>query len=143
MNVSYAPIDALHEFMNIVENLALVKRDNLLSSGEKESDADHTVKLIYLVMFLTPYWQDADYTKLLTLALFHDLPEAISGEISRSSRKKYPQLKKLKKEKEQEALSHIRNTLPPPVNSQVYEVVSEYMQKQSRESKIVRLLNKL
>ena len=143
-NVTYAPISALHEFMNIVEKLALVKRDNLLSSGENETDADHTVKLMYLVMFLTPYLeQNVDYTKLLALALYHDLPEAISGEISRSSRKRYPQLKTLKKEKEQEALAHIRNTLPPPVNSQVYEIIYEYMQKQSREAKIVRMLNKL
>lgn len=43
------------EFMKTVEQLCLVERDNLMSSGRQETDADHIFKLAFLVLMIHPY----------------------------------------------------------------------------------------
>ena len=123
---------ALADFMDVVEKLALVRRDNRLSDGSKENAADHIVKLGYLLLAVSPYLQSGvDYGHLLRLALTHDLPEAVCGR------------RQLKKKNEAEAVTAIRHILPAPLNQQIYELCSEYAQQQTKESRWLKLLNKL
>lgn len=136
--------DMIVKFMDIVEKLALTPRDNLLSDGTQETDADHIIKLCYLLLILTPYLeQPFDYTRTFELALVHDLPEALSGDISLSAQIKHPELKRLKHEKELTAINTIRNLLPPPLNHKIYQLFSEYKDRATREAKIIKLLDKL
>lgn len=101
LNYQRLPLtDALSDFMDIVEKLALVNRDNLLSDGTPESDADHVVKLCFLLLVLPPYLQNRFACgELLRLALIHDLPEALAGDVSLSSQIRYPELRVHKKKK--------------------------------------------
>ncbi len=51
LNDAQLPLNAaLADFMDVVEKLALVKRDNRLADGSKETAADHIVKLCYLLL---------------------------------------------------------------------------------------------
>ena len=53
------------EFMKTVEQLSLVERDNLMSSGRQETDADHIFKLAFLVLMIHPYLKrPADCAKM-------------------------------------------------------------------------------
>lgn len=86
------------EFMKTVEQLCLVERDNLMSSGRQETDADHIFKLAFLVLMIHPYLKrPADCAKMLELALVHDLVEARTGDYSLSAQTARPELKARKK----------------------------------------------
>lgn len=131
-------------FMKVVEELCLVTRDNLMSNARRETDSDHILKLAYLVMFVMPYLkQKVDYTKMLELALVHDLVEARAGDVSLSAQVSNPMLVEEKKRNEREAIEHYKKALPEPLNTKVYDLFMEYEAKESRESKIVAMLNKL
>ena len=105
------------EFMKTVEQLCLVERDNLMSSGRQETDADHIFKLAFLVLMIHPYLKrPADCAKMLELALVHDLVEARTGDYSLSAQTARPELKARKKAAEKEAILYYRSVLPPPLN---------------------------
>ena len=132
------------DFMSIVEKLCLVERDNLMSSGRQETDSDHIIKLSYLVMMVYPYLKtEVDYTKMLEMALIHDLVEARSGDYSLSAQTANPDLKVRKKKAEAEAAAYYKSILPRPLNEKIYDIFTEYEERQSREAKIVWCLDKL
>lgn len=132
------------EFMKIVEKLCLVERDNLMSTGRQETDSDHIIKLSYLVMMVYPYLKTkVDYTKMLEMALIHDLVEARSGDYSLSAQTANPDLKEQKKKAEADAAAYYQSILPPPLNDKIYDIFMEYEQRQSMEAKILWCLDKL
>ncbi len=132
------------EFMKIIEKLCLVKRDNLLSSGEAETDSDHIFKLTFLIMMIAPYLKHpADYTKMLEMALVHDIVEAKAGDISMSAQVYNPELKIIKKQKEQEAIEYYKTILPSPLNAKIHNLFMEYEERKTLESKIVWCLDKI
>ncbi|MDR1693977.1 MAG: HD domain-containing protein [Lactobacillaceae bacterium] len=129
-------------FMGIVEKLCLVNRDNYLSKGGFESDSDHIFKLTFLIMLVYPYLRgQADYAKMLELALVHDLAEAETGDISLIDHASNPDLKKQKQIKEFAAMEKYKNLLPPPLNEKIYDLFLEYEQRQTREAKLVKALD--
>ena len=132
------------EFMKTVEQLCLVERDNLMSSGRQETDADHIFKLAFLVLMIHPYLKrPADCAKMLELALVHDLVEARTGDYSLSAQTARPELKARKKAAEKEAILYYRSVLPPPLNERVYGLFMEYEARETREAKLVWILDKL
>lgn len=138
------PAETIINFMKIVEQLCMVKRDNLLHDGQHESDADHIIKLCWLVMLVTPYLKiEVDYAKMLEMALVHDLVEAYGGDFSLSAQQTQPELKLVKKQKEQEAILHYRKLLPPAFGEKIYNLFQEYEERQTRESQIVWVLDKI
>ena len=67
----------IFEFMKVLDKVCLVKRATLLSDGTPETDSSHTFKLAFWMMLIYPYLKHKyDYTKLLELALVHDIAEA-------------------------------------------------------------------
>ena len=125
------------EFMKTVEQLCLVERDNLMSSGRQETDADHIFKLAFLVLMIHPYLKrPADCAKMLELALVHDLVEARTGDYSLSAQTARPELKARKKAAEKEAILYYRSVLPPPLNERVYGLFMEYEARETREAKL-------
>ncbi len=134
----------LIEFMKTVERLCLVKRDNLLSCGGHETDSDHTFKLMFLVMAITPYLsKKVDPLKLMYLALIHDLVEAETNDIPLSAQAQNPQLREEKKKAEEIAILSFRKRLPTPLGDQIYELFHEFEERSTREAKIVYALDKL
>lgn len=132
------------EFMKIVEKLCLVERDNLMSDGRQETDSDHIIKLSYLAMMVYPFLKTkVNYTKLLEMALIHDLVEACSGDYSLSAQQADPDLRKQKKAAEKEAALYYRSILPAPLNDKIYDIFMEYEARQSSEAKILWCLDKL
>lgn len=130
--------------MKIVEKLGQIKRDNLMSDGRPENDTDHILKLCYLVLMVHPYLkQKTDYLKMLEMALIHDLVEAESGDFSLSAQACNPNLRTLKKQKEAKAIEHYKSILPAPLNQKIYDLFTEYEDRQTREAQIVWLLDKL
>lgn len=137
-------IDKIINFMRALEEVCVVKRDLLLYDGSTENNAMHIFKLSFLVMLISPYLKkDIDYTKMLELALVHDIAEGKTGDYTVANQLANPELKKEKHLREEQAIKELKNMLPPPLNKKVYDLFNEYEKKETLESKIVSMLDKL
>lgn len=130
--------------MRILEELCIVKRDLLLYDGSLENDAMHIFKLSFLVMMIRPYLESSvDYTKMLEMALVHDIAESKTGDYTAANQIANPSLKKEKMEREKKAIKELKDLLPSPLNKKIYSLYQEYEKKETIEAKIVSVLDKL
>lgn len=137
-------IDKIINFMRVLEELCVIKRDLLLYDGTEENDAMHIFKLSFLVMMITPYLKTpVDYTKMLELALVHDIAESKTGDYTAANQLAHPDLIKEKQKKEAAAIKELKALLPAPLNKKIYALYQEYEQKQTLEAKIISVLDKL
>jgi len=78
-----------------------------------------------------------DQLKLLRMALIHDLPEAIIGDLTPSKKTTES------KEKEDAAMSQILDLLPNKQREKYMMIWNEYQEGKTREAKAMRQLEKL
>ena len=108
-------IDKIVNFMRALEEVCVVERDLLLYEGSRENNAMHIFKLSFLVMLIYPYLkQPVDYTKMLELALVHDIAEGKTGDYTVANQLANPELKKEKQKREAIAIKELKSMLPPP-----------------------------
>jgi len=137
-------VDKIVNFMRSLEEVCVVERDLLLYNGLIENDAMHIFKLSFLVMLIHPYLkQEVDYTKMLELALVHDIAEGKAGDYTVANQIANPNLKQEKILKEAQAIKELKKLLPPPLNKKIYDLYQEYEKKETIEAKIVSALDKL
>lgn len=137
-------VDKIINFMRALEEVCVVKRDLLLYDGSTENNAMHIFKLSFLVMLISPYLkQDIDYTKMLELALVHDIAEGKTGDYTVANQIANPELKKEKHLREEKAIKELKSMLPSPLNKKIYDLFNEYEKKETLEAKIVSMLDKL
>ena len=137
-------IDKIINFMRALEEVCVVKRDLLLYEGSPENDAMHIFKLSFLVMLIAPYLKSpVDYTKMLEMALVHDIAEGKVGDYTAANQIANPSIKEEKKYKEAQAIKELKKLLPSPLNKKIYDLYEEYEEKKTLEAKIVSALDKL
>ena len=128
----------LVKFLEIAGRLKRTPRAGWVEVGirQPESVADHTFRTSILCMLYADM-EDLDQPKLLRMALIHDLPEAITGDLTPS--KKTPE----SKEKEDATINQILNLLPKKQREKYMTVWNEYQKGKTKEAKAVRQLEKL
>ena len=132
------------DFMRAMERVCLVERDTRMTAGKPETDAAHIFKLAFLVMLVYPYLQKKyNYTKLLELALVHDIAEGITGDCPRSAQVAHPERRLEKEQLEQEAMEQYKNMLPYPLNEHIFALFCEYEERKTPEAKLVSVLDKM
>lgn len=132
------------EFMKVLDKVCLIKRATLLSDGTTETDSSHSFKLAWLLMMIYPYLKHKyDYTRLLELALVHDIAEAETGDCPKSVQRAHPEMKKLKDIQELEAMQKYRDSLPAELGGRIYDLWREYEDKKTPESRLVTALDKI
>ena len=132
------------EFMKVLDKVCLVKRATLLSDGTSETDSSHSFKLAWLLMMIYPYLKHKyDYTRLLELALVHDIAEAETGDCPKSVQRAHPEMKKLKDKQEAAAMQKYRDLLPTELGDKIYNLWREYEDKKTPESRLVTALDKV
>lgn len=137
-------IDKIIGFMRALEEVCVVKRDLLLFDGTTENDAMHIFKLTFLVMLIAPYLKTGvDYTRMLEMALVHDIAEGKAGDCTAANQLAHPELKKQKRQQEALAIAELRKMLPSPLNKKIYDLYREYEKKETSEARIVSALDKL
>ncbi len=137
-------VDKIINFMRALEEVCVVQRDLLLFEGSKENNAMHIFKLSFLVMMISPYIkQKIDYTKMLEMALVHDIAEGKTGDYTLANQTANPLLKIEKKKREAKAIKELKSMLPSPLDKKIYSLYQEYEEKKTIESKIVSMLDKL
>ncbi len=98
-----------------------------LGSGS-ESVAEHSFMTIIIAFTLSKMVRDADTAKMMSMALFHDLPEARMGDLN------YVQ-KKYVNAMEAKAVAAMCHELP--FGSEISSLMDEFNKKETLESKLV------
>ncbi len=128
----------LLDFIYAGEGLKRTVRHSWLSSGRRESVAEHTWRMAVMAIVLVPELDErVNLEKLLSIILVHDLAEAATGD--------RPAFKKSlvnKHDLEHEGLKQIIKRLPLKTQKHLLDLWSEFEDGVSIEAKIAHALDK-
>jgi|GEM_PF-4217000 len=131
--------DPISQVIALSVQLARVKRRCGYWPRPAENDAEHSYQLALTAWTANhAYDLHLDDTAILKLALVHDLVEIYAGDVDAHSNKKRQMLKKMK---EMEALKQLQQAFPDL--SEITDVIKEYEKKESLESKLVNIIDKI
>lgn len=131
-------------FLQECEKLKSALRYAVTSSSRKESSAEHSRRLAVMVLLLwNEVWQNINVFHAVKIALFHDLAEAITGDIDSYEIFQNPDLKQVKQDNEQKAMKYFQDMLWWDLWAEVYAYREEYEAWATNESKFVKALDKL
>lgn len=125
------------QFLSLAEKLKCHTRHSWTSSGRQESVAEHVYRLMVFAWLLKDEFPDCDMNRVMELALFHDMGEALTGDI--------PAFEKGREDErvEEEAQQKIAGMLPEPYRESLSCIFKEVEEKATKESKLLQALDKL
>ncbi len=135
----------LVEFFHIAGKLKLEKRRGWIVKKvkEPESVSDHSFRLALLAMVFAER-QKLDVCKSMKMALVHDLPEAICGDVAVRIQEELQQMPNKEKEKnEQKAFEKELKLLPEGIAEEFRKLFNEFNKRESKEAKLVYELDRL
>jgi 5'-deoxynucleotidase YfbR-like HD superfamily hydrolase len=120
------------------------RRDNLLSDGTYDSDADHTWLMCMMMLVFYPKLQTkVDLGHALMVATVHDLAEAKTGDVPLSDSINDKNVRADKSLAETKAMQEIVALLPEDSRSTVYDLWQEYEDNKTPEAKFAKAIDKL
>ena len=128
----------LVNFFEMSGRLKRIPRSGWVNVGieSPESVADHTFRTAILCMIFSDL-EGLDALKMLQMTLIHDLPEAITGDLTPSERTN------MAKRREEDAMKELLCLLPERQRVKYTNVWREYEECKTAEAKAVRQLEKL
>ena len=128
----------LIKFLEITGILKQTERTGWVEVGvyQPESVADHTFRTAFLCMLYADM-EALDPLKLLRMALIHDLPEAVIGDLTPTQKTAET------RESEETSISHILSLLPKKQRENYLAVWNEYQEGKTKEAEAVRQLEKI
>ena len=73
--------ETLLDFMGVAEHLKCNMRHSRMTDHRRESVAEHTYRLCVFAWLVKEEFPDCDMDKVMKMCLFHDLGEALTGDI--------------------------------------------------------------
>lgn len=136
-------LEKIFIFLKEAEKLKSAFRYNKSSSGRNESSADHSWRLALMVpIFIKELKLDLDVKKCIEIALVHDLPEALTGDIDAIKISEGKVLKQEKEKLELEAMDKLKQILPKETGNYIYNLWQEYQIASTGEGRFVKGLDK-
>lgn len=133
-------IGSILDMLHIAEKLKMELRHSWLADGRQESSAEHSWRLALMVLLITPEINlKIDINKALKMAVIHDLVEADGYDIPAFEQHR----KEEKKMIEENAAKKYKKLLSSPVGDEIYSLWSEYEERKTPESKLVKALDGL
>ncbi len=131
-------VSDLVSFFRVSGKLKRTSRSGWVEAGvdSPESVADHTFRTAILCMVHSDL-EGLDALKMIQMALIHDLPEAITGDLTPSERTTQA------KEREEEAMKRLLHLLPEKQREKYNGIWHEYEEGKTAESRAVKGLDKL
>lgn len=130
-------IGRLLDFMNVAEKLKCNVRHSWTSSGRRESVAEHTYRLCVFAWLVKDEFPDCDMDKVMRMCLFHDIGEAVKGDIPC-----FEKTDKHRKE-EEDGIKEAASVLPECERQELLDILKELAENQTKEAKIVHALDKM
>lgn len=127
-------------FLNIMHTAQRLKdtpRHSWTSGGRRESVAEHSWRLSLMAWFLRDDFPEADWMKVLSMAVLHDMGEAFTGDI--------PAFVKTDADRgvESARLETWCDGLPSPYGEEARALFREMEALETLESRIVKALDKM
>ncbi len=138
-------LENLVEFFHIAGKLKLEKRRGWIIKKvkEPESVSDHSFRLALLAMVFAER-QGLDVCKAMKMALVHDLPEALCGDVAVRIQEELQQIpNKEKEENEAKAFEEEIKLLPGGIAEEFRKLFDEFNKRESKEAKLVYELDRL
>ena len=129
--------ETLLQFLNLAEKLKCHTRHSWTSSGRQESVAEHVYRLLVFAWLVREEFPDYDMNRVMELALFHDMGEALTGDIPAFEKDKEDE------KKEEQAQEKIAGMLPEPYRERLADIFREVEKKETKESRLLAALDKL
>lgn len=125
------------DFLKVAERLKCNTRHSYTSSGRHESVAEHSWRLTMMAYFMRDEFPEADIDKVIRMCMFHDMGEAITGDI--------PAFEKTSADSDHEnhVMDELLDTLPEPYRADLKELFAEMEALETLEAKIYKALDKL
>ena len=125
------------DFLNIAEKLKCHTRHSWTSSGRHESVAEHTCRLCMFAWLVKDEFPDCDIDKVMKMCLFHDLGEAVTGDIACFDKNECD------REREDKAIVHVISLLPESEQKELQDIFNELNKGETAEAKLVHALDKM
>ncbi len=127
------------DFIHFLEKLKKEMRHSYLSDGRQEDVAQHSWRMGLMAMTIIPE-ENVDVSRCVKMALVHDLPEAIAGDVFALD----VTAKKGKHERELNAMKEICTKLENKnIGNELFSLWNEYEEAATAEARFVKLLDKL
>jgi putative hydrolases of HD superfamily len=162
VSLSEYELHAVAGLFNLAGRLKQLKRQGWVDRGveQPESVADHSYRLALMTMVIASRDREIDASRAVRLALVHDLPEALAGDITPFDDRlsdgdpdrtalfhELPEFSEtVEREKtaaERRALHDLTADLPDDLRRMIVDAWEEYEANQTPEARLVRQLDKL
>ena len=127
----------LLDILHMAEMLKCRERHGWTSSGRRESVAEHTFRMAFMVLLLEDEFPELDMQKVMRLALLHDLGEAITGDI--------PTFEKTGADErtEEQAILQYLDSLSEPVAERLRPLMQEALAPTTPEGRLCKAIDKI
>ncbi|MDD5291328.1 MAG: HD domain-containing protein [Patescibacteria group bacterium] len=139
----------LKQILNFLHQAGELKKayrfsENLCKEKFGDSSADHSWRLALMGFVIAEEIKaNLDILKVLKIALVHDLPEAITGDIDFRLIAAGKITKEEKNKLEARAMKKFKKLLPPKIGQEIYNLWLEYETGKTREAKFIKTLDKI
>ena len=136
----------MFEIFAYVERMKYIRRWSLMRSLRDETDMEHSFQVAYVAHALAIignelYGKDYDIGKVLSLALYHDLPETITGDMPTPIKYCRPEMRAVYKDIEKNAGRSLLATLPEEIRPAFTASIAP--EGKSAEKALVKMADKI
>jgi putative hydrolases of HD superfamily len=136
-------IEKIFDFLHIVSGLKQAKRYGKYDI-EADSSADHSWRLALMSFVIADELNlSIDLSKAMKIAIVHDLPESITGDIPYMEILNGNVTKQEKQKNEIEAINKIVSKLPEKIGKEIRELWEEYEYSKTKEGAFIKALDKI
>lgn len=127
----------LLDFMSLAEKLKCNTRHSWTSDGRHESVAEHTCRLCVFAWLVKEEFPQLSMDHVMKLCLFHDLGEAVTGDVPCFEKKD------CHRDAEDEGIKKAASMLPEKYEKELLEMFRELDENKTEEAKLVHALDKM
>ena len=136
----------MFEIFAYVERMKYIRRWSLMRSLRDETDMEHSFQVAYVAHALAIignelYGKTYDIGKVLSLALYHDLPETITGDMPTPIKYCRPEMRAVYKDIEKNAGRSLLATLPEDIRPAFPASIAP--EGKSEEKALVKMADKI